>query len=98
LLGYLPQELELVVLVTGATGFIGRHLVRRLLADGHQVRILVRQPGKAAALFGGAVEMVTGDVNDSQILPVAMAGCDVLFHLANLYSMWEPDSSRFQFR
>ena len=45
-------------LVTGATGFIGRRLVKALLGDGHRVTILSRQPLKAAALFDGAVDCV----------------------------------------
>ena len=86
----------MIFFVTGATGFIGRHLVRRLLADGHRVRCLARHPEAATRLFGDQVEVVTGCVNDLAILQDAMCGCDGLFHLANLYSMWERQPARFQ--
>ena len=48
------------VLVTGATGFIGRALVQRLLGTGHRVRALVRDPARARALLGPEVELVDG--------------------------------------
>jgi dihydroflavonol-4-reductase len=83
------------VFVTGATGFIGGHLVRRLVAEGHEVCCLVRQGRKAQVLEELHVQRVAGDVNDQVALCEGMRGCDWLFHLANLYSMWEPDPSRF---
>ncbi|NYE64031.1 uncharacterized protein (TIGR01777 family) [Duganella sp. 1224] len=46
-------------LITGATGFVGQHLVRTLLRDGHRVTVLTRQPARAAALFDGRVDCVT---------------------------------------
>ena len=51
---------EAAVLVTGATGFIGQKLVRALLADGHRVTVLSRQPRAAAWLFDGRVECIAG--------------------------------------
>lgn len=84
------------VFVTGATGFIGKHLVKRLVREGHQVVCLVRQSSRSEFLRTLGVERVFGDVNDRGALLSGMAGCDWLFHLANLYSMWEPDRSRFQ--
>lgn len=83
------------VFVTGATGFIGKHLVRRLIAEGHQVRCLVRPSSQTAALRQLGVELSPGDVNNDAALQAGMAGCDWVFHLANLYSMWEPDPERF---
>ena len=85
----------MIFFVTGATGFIGRHLVRRLLSEGHQVRCLARQPEKATRLFGREVDVVAGCVNDGDSLRNAMCGCDGMFHLANLYSMWEEHPARF---
>jgi dihydroflavonol-4-reductase len=81
--------------VTGATGFIGRHLVRRLAQDGHTVRCLVRKTSKTGRLESLGVDLVYGDVNSQDVLREGMSGCDCLFHLANLYSMWEPDRGRF---
>ncbi len=83
------------IFVTGATGFIGSHLVRRLVAEGHSVRCLVRRNRPTGPLEKLRVRLVYGDVNDRAALCDGMRGCDWLFHLANLYSMWEPDPARF---
>ena len=83
------------VFVTGGTGFIGKHLVRRLAADGHEIRCLVRKTSKYQPLVDIGAQPVFGSVNDHQAIRAGMEGCDWLFHLANLYSMWEPDPSRF---
>jgi dihydroflavonol-4-reductase len=72
------------VLVTGATGFTGGHLARRLAASGHHVRALVRNPHLAAASLPG-VELVAGDLTDAGALARAVAGVDVVFNIAALY-------------
>jgi dihydroflavonol-4-reductase len=77
--------------VTGATGFIGSHLVPRLLRDGHELRCLVRRPGAGRPLEEQGAATVQGDVTDPASLREAMAGCDWVLHLANVYSFWEPD-------
>ncbi|MEN9216280.1 MAG: NAD-dependent epimerase/dehydratase family protein [Gloeomargarita sp. HHBFW_bins_162] len=76
--------------VTGATGFVGANLVRLLLAQGHQVRVLVRPQSSLRNLQGLPVERVTGDVLSPE-LPHHLAGCDVLFHVAAHYSLWQRD-------
>ncbi|TAL12312.1 MAG: NAD-dependent epimerase/dehydratase family protein [Nitrospirae bacterium] len=68
-------------LVTGAGGFIGRHLVERLLRDGHTVRALVREAGRSGD-WPATVDVVTGDVRDPQAMKAAAAGCEEVFHLA----------------
>lgn len=68
--------------VTGATGFIGRHLVDRLVDRGWHVRCLVR-PGSAAAVRSG-VDIVTGTLDDPASYRHALPGCDVVYHLAGL--------------
>jgi dihydroflavonol-4-reductase len=70
-------------LVTGATGFTGGHLARRLVAAGDRVRAIVRDPSRAAALPG--VEIVRGDLTDRDSLRRAMADVDVVFNVAALY-------------
>jgi len=78
----IPQS----VLVTGASGFIGRHLVQRLIDRGCQVSCLVRATSHIDGLWSSGVQLITGDVTDQtsieQALAVSQAG--VVFHLAGL--------------
>ena len=71
-------------LVTGATGFIGGHLVRRLLARGDHVRVLVRRVSipKAQAFIDSGAHLVEGDILDAASIVAAAQGCEVIFHLA----------------
>src|SRR5258706_16290171 len=75
-------------LVTGATGFIGWHVARKLIARGHTVRALVRPGSKVREL---EVEEVTGDLRDRQSLERAVAGCGLVFHVAADYRLWAKD-------
>ena len=74
-------------LVTGASGFIGWHVARKLLARGINVRALVRQ-AKVREL---EVETVTGDLRDPESLRRAVAGCSVVYHVAADYRLWAKD-------
>lgn len=80
-------------LVTGATGHIGNVLVRQLLARGEQVRALVRPARPLTALEGLNIELMYGDVLDSDTLAQAVEGVDVVYHFAARVSLtaW-PDS------
>ena len=69
-------------LVTGATGFIGRHLVSHLVRLGYHPRVLVRDRGKAERLFGGRVETIAGELPDRVAAAAAVAGIDTVLHLA----------------
>ncbi|WP_179079166.1 NAD-dependent epimerase/dehydratase family protein [Streptomyces rectiverticillatus] len=72
-----------MILVTGASGHLGANLVRRLLADGHEVRVLVRAPGTAApALAGLPVRRTVGDVRDPAAVEAAVEGCESVYHCA----------------
>jgi len=69
-------------LVTGGQGFVGSHLCARLVEQGHRVRVLARPSSDLGNLTGVDVEVVRGDVTEPASLPSAVAGCDVIFHLA----------------
>ena len=70
--------------LTGATGFVGGHLVDQLLAGGHHVTALVRTPSKGAALAERGVTLVQGDLRDLRALREGAADADVVYHLAAL--------------
>lgn len=72
------------VLVTGATGFLGGWLTRRLVAEGCDVRILSRSGGCGEELAGLPLEVAAGDVTDPASLAAAARGVDSVFHLAGL--------------
>ena len=73
------------VLVTGATGFTGSYLARALAARGQQVRALVRDPARAAALHDAGVEPVIGDLRDAAAVRAAVAGVQVVYNIAAIY-------------
>jgi nucleoside-diphosphate-sugar epimerase len=72
----------MLVLVTGGHGFVGSHVVRRLLAAGDRVRCLVRGAGVPDSLAGLGVEIARGDVTRAETLPAALAGAEEVHHLA----------------
>lgn len=73
------------VLVTGATGYVGGRLVPRLLELGHDVRVMVRDPGRIAARsWSDSVEAVTGDVENAQSLAAATSDVDAAYYLVHL--------------
>jgi nucleoside-diphosphate-sugar epimerase len=76
------------VAITGGTGFVGSHTVARLLAHGHQPRLLVRDPGKAERVLGAleidptSVELVVGDMGDASAVAELLEGTDAVIHAA----------------
>jgi dihydroflavonol-4-reductase len=74
--------------VTGATGFIGASIVRELLKDGREVRVLVRPTSNLSNLKGLDVEIWYGDLLDPTGLRSGLKGCDVLYHAAADYRLW----------
>jgi dihydroflavonol-4-reductase len=76
--------------VTGGTGFVGANLVRLLLSQGYAVSALVRPTSSLDNLRSLDVEIVKGDLNDPD-LSQKMIGCQVLFHVAAHYSLWQAD-------
>jgi dihydroflavonol-4-reductase len=81
----------MTVLVTGASGHIGAHVVRHLLAQGRAVRALVRPTSNLQGLEGLEVELVYGDVRDRSSLCSALKGCSALYHLAAVVAEWTHD-------
>ncbi len=78
-------------LVTGASGFIGSRLVKRLLQTGAQVKVLVRKESNLENLQGLCIELAYGDLRDYETLRSALEGCDALFHVAADYRLWVPN-------
>ena len=76
--------------VTGGTGFVGANLVRLLLQQGYDVRVLVRDNSCLDSLQSLEVKIVKGDLNDPNLFQ-QMSGCQVLFHVAAQYSLWQAD-------
>lgn len=70
------------ILVTGATGFIGGAVARRLLSEGHTVRAMARRPEKAADLAALGAEVVMADLGDEDLLERAVQACPVVIHCA----------------
>ncbi|HWR72274.1 MAG TPA: complex I NDUFA9 subunit family protein [Nitrospirota bacterium] len=73
-----------MVLVTGGTGFVGRHLVAHLRKEGIPVRAVVRDPAKAQGLKEIGVEVVPGDIADKPSLEAAAAGVERVIHLVGI--------------
>lgn len=79
--------------VTGATGFVGTHVVRALLREGVQVRVLVRKGSDRRNLADLEVEIAEGDLRERERLPELLAGCDELYHVAAFYSTRPEDAA-----
>lgn len=80
-------------LVTGASGFVGSHVVRQLVARGRKVRVLLRPTSSRAALEGLDVEVALGDVLDPASLREAMQGCGTVFHSVVDPRFWLTDQT-----
>jgi NADH dehydrogenase len=82
-----------MLLITGATGFIGSHLVARLVAQGERPRCLVRDKSRAAAILpSDKVELVQGETINPATLEAAMLGVDTIIHAAFMTADRKPSS------
>jgi uncharacterized protein YbjT (DUF2867 family) len=70
--------------VTGGTGFIGSHLIDRLLSKGYHVRALVRNPKKLGFLKDLPIEIIEGDLFSNEALEKGISGSDYVYHVAGL--------------
>ncbi|MEE8225901.1 MAG: complex I NDUFA9 subunit family protein [Kiloniellales bacterium] len=74
-----------LVTVFGGTGFLGRHISQRLVADGFRVRVAVRHPEAADAALPDSVERVRADVCDATSVPAALEGAEAVVNAVGLY-------------
>jgi dihydroflavonol-4-reductase len=81
----------MTILVTGATGFVGAAVLRRLVAAGHECRALARKGSDRRNLADVACTVVEGDLGRPETLAPALAGCEALFHVAADYRIFVPD-------
>lgn len=84
----LPGEPVTTVLVTGASGFLGGHLVRELRGAGCEVRALSRRAQTDQAVAALGAQPVRGALDDAAALAEAVAGCEAVFHAAADTSVW----------
>lgn len=79
------------VFVSGATGFIGIQLVKRLVEEGHEVHALYRSESKAKLIRFPAVTLFKGDILDKPSLEIALEGCEEAYHTAAFAGVWAKD-------
>ena len=82
--------------VTGATGFVGSHVARALANHGADLRLLVRASSPTRNIDGLHAERVVGDLREPDSLRTAIAGCEVVFHVAADYRLWTRDAADMQ--
>jgi dihydroflavonol-4-reductase len=80
-----------IAFLTGASGFVGSAVARRLLDEGFAVRALVRLNSNRANLSGLDIDVIEGDVRDAALLRTAINGARYVFHVAADYRLWAPD-------
>src|SRR5262249_2010125 len=93
--GAFPTEplgcIELLVLVTGGTGYVGSHSVAALAKAGHRIRVLARSaeriPAALDPLGVSGVEQAIGDVTEPAAVEHALEGCDAVLHAASVFSL-----------
>src|SRR6266704_1080270 len=78
------------VLITGATGLIGGHLITKLQQHGERIRALVLPVENADKLVAQGVEVVRGDITDASTLGPAVKNIDIILNLAGMMGVWRP--------
>lgn len=77
-----------MVLVTGATGFVGNHVARFIASRGERLRLFVRPSGDRTVVAGLDAEVVVGDLRDAASVAKATSGCGTVYHVAAEYRLW----------
>ena len=77
--------------LTGGSGFVGGDLLRRLIAEGREVRALARSPQAATAVESAGATAIRGDLFDDDVLQRGLAGCSVAFHVAGMSTLCPRD-------
>jgi dihydroflavonol-4-reductase len=85
-----------LTLVTGASGFIGRYLIHRLLHEGGPVRVLVRDPARLESGLAPRLEVLQGDLCDGDSIRSAVRGARNVLHLAACARAWSRDPDEFR--
>lgn len=83
------------IFVTGATGYIGNNLAKRLADEGHTVHALNRSANKSALLDHPNIRLFKGDITDAVSVKAAMEGCEQVYHLAAYARVWAKDVSTY---
>ncbi|MBN2485771.1 MAG: SDR family NAD(P)-dependent oxidoreductase [Bacteroidales bacterium] len=83
------------ILVTGATGFIGQRLVKRLVENGHTVHVLYRNEEKLKVFREAAIKAFRGELSDVQSIESAMEGCEQVYHLAACATVWAKNKNDY---
>lgn len=86
----------MATLVTGATGFLGSHIARKLVERGDEVKLLVRKTSKTINIDDIKAERVYGDVTDIESVRRALEGCDTLYHAAGIVSFKQADYKKME--
>ncbi len=100
LLGYnqiMTKPQSKTILITGGTGFVGQHLVPRLVKAGYHVRLLARNPAKAHKLFPLPVEVIQWDALKDEIPPHAISGAPIIINLIGegiADKRWNPERKK----
>jgi dihydroflavonol-4-reductase len=79
------------IFLTGATGFVGHHVAKALIAEGADLRLLTRKTSNLANLEGIRGDTFTGNLANPESIKNAIAGCDAVVHVAADYRLWIPD-------
>lgn len=76
------------ILVTGGTGFIGSHLVEKLVKDDHDVKCLIRKTSNSELLDRLGIEKIYGDINDISSIETALKEIDIVYHTVGVLGKW----------